>query len=214
MPKKAVEAIELKEPKDTTHPKRVRKHRVHGSSKFNYDFVKMAARLKAAGFTDNDLAYAFDVTSTTVRTWQKKHPEFALACSKGKEAASRYLVAQALRAAAGYDYTETDAKYRAEQYTDEEGVEQTKEVLIGKTVKDKHQKSDPFLLTFMLINLSDGEFKNTKYIETTMKSITANVDIRAELTGEEIRKVAGKFLDVAESVEKKQIESVIINEVK
>jgi hypothetical protein len=188
----------------TRHKGKNPKHTVRKNSKFNYDFVKMAVRLKAAGFTDVDLAYAFDVLPDTVRDWKKRHPVFADACEKGKEAAVRYLVAQGLIAAAGYDYEVVEERFKTVVLAGEDGEKELVDVPVGKRILKKHQKSDPTLLTFMLVNLSGGEFKNTKYIETNQTNLSANFELLAELSGDEIRRVAGKFTEVAKRLDKKK----------
>jgi len=180
---------------------------IHKQSKFKYNFIEIAARLKAAGFSDKDLGYALGVNHSTVTAWKKMYPEFGAACKEGTESAVKYLVAKGLKGAAGYDYEEVETKYKTidTHRMTPEGEPILKEIPVTRKVTKKHQKSDPMLLCFMLINLSKGEFRNTKYIE--QKTTTVNVDVSAQLEADTIKRLAGKLNVLADEAKKKQIKS-------
>jgi hypothetical protein len=142
--------------------------------KFREDFVPVAARLKAAGFSDDDLAYSFGVTHDTIEKWKKKYPTFKAVCNNGKQMAARYLVAQGLKAAAGYEYEETQTEYM-QKMVDNKIVE-----LPGKTRVTKKF-------------LSGGEYKYIKNVEVNENKTTLNVDLQAKLETDEIKRLAGRL---------------------
>lgn len=181
--------------------------KVHPSARFSYDYVEVAARLKAAGFTDADVAYALNRSPSTIGVWKKKYPQFRKAMEEGKSIAVNYLVAQGMRAAAGYDYTESNEKYTIK--TDEDGVEHT--VCVGKSVYNKHQSPDAKLLMFLLSNLSPDKWRISHKIDIR-EDKRVNIQIDGKIVSEQIDKLAGALNDNIKQIEAKVID--IDNEAK
>lgn len=186
---------------------KVKRYKVHPAARFSYDYVEVAARLKAAGFTDADVAYALAVSPTTVAAWKKKYPQFKTACEEGKSIAVNYLVAQGLRAAAGYDYTESNEKYKVE--VDEDGEEHT--VLVSRSKYNKHQSPDSKLLMFLLSNLSPEKWRISHKIDI-QEDRRVNIKIDGKIVSEQIDKLAGSLNDNIKQIEAKVID--IDNEAK
>jgi len=179
-----------------------RRKKIHRGAKFNYDFVELACRLKAAGFSDEDLAYAFGVHHDTIRLWRHRFPEFKKACEDGKKMAVQYLVARGLRAAAGYEYEEANEKYKT-VFDPKTG--ETKQVLVGRSVFKKYQPPDARLLMFMLSNLDPENWAKSHKIEVD-ENRNINIRLQGEVASDQIRRLAGAFLNQSKEVESKVIE--------
>jgi hypothetical protein len=200
------EPISKKEAKKPTWKKigdEPRKCKVHPLAKFNYDYVNVAARLKAAGFTDADVAYAIGVSKDAVANWKDKYPQFKEACDEGRRIAQSHLVAQAIRAAAGYDYTEENEKLE-QQGHNEDGTPHY--VVTSKSVFTKHQRPDPKLLVFLLSNLDPEQWKAAHKIQIDQNK-NVHITIDGKVASDQINKLAGQFIMPA-----KQIEATVIDE--
>ena len=178
--------------------------------KWDYKFVKVAARLVASGHTERDLGYVLGVRRCTISKWKQRYPQFAAACENGKAIAKNYLVSSGLKAACGYDYEEEfwEKKKTGE---DAEGAPIYEMQLVKKT--KKHQKPDASLLQFFLINMSD-EFTNTKNINVTETRRNLDVRITGEIEADTIRDFAGKLLEQADAADKRKVvESKVVDAV-
>lgn len=174
-----------------------KKYRLRKGAKFNYGFVKLAARLKASGFTDEDLAYVFNVKPRTVESWRERYPQFKRACDNGKEMAAAYLVSQGIRAASGYEYEEETIKYVTVQGEDSEPQEIVKE----RTVTTKYQKPDGQLLMFLLSNFSGGKYRHIRNVEVDHRETRLNINLVGQLEADNIARLAGKLVKKIESKE-------------
>jgi len=171
--------------------------------KWDYKFVKIAARLIASGHSEKDLGYVLGVRKSTIAKWKQRYPQFKAACSNGKKIAQNYLISNGLKAACGYDYDEETYELRTVEGQAE------KQLVCVKKVK-KHQKPDAGLLQFFLINMSDS-FTNTKNINITEKSKNLNIKITGQIESDMIREFAGKLLAEANEADKrKKVKSKII----
>jgi len=74
----------------------VKKYKTRKRIKWNYDFVRVAARLVAAGHSEKDLGYVLGVQPCTIKTWKARYPQFKAACGNGKRIATNYLVSNGL----------------------------------------------------------------------------------------------------------------------
>jgi len=169
--------------------------RAHRSSAL-YDrvhFPGVAAKLTACGFTRSELGYVLGVSETTVANWLREHPEFAAAIADAQESTVKFLVAQAMRSAVGYEYVESRRSFR---------IIEGKRVQVGEESWTRVREPSEALLMFLMINMSKGQFKNTRFIETKSTSVSANLDVRGELEAEEIRKLAGKLSIIADDRER------------
>lgn len=157
----------------------------------------IAAKLSACGFSQKDLGWVLGVSQQAVSLWIRDHPEFRDAVECGRSSSVKFLVAQALREALGYEYEEAKEKY------DSEGN------LLSREVQKKYHHPDNFILTFLMINWSKGEYRNTKYIETKSESknvnITGSLDVLGELEASEIRKLSGRLASLADKRESSQL---------
>jgi len=176
--------------------------KIHRGAKFNYDFVELACRLKAAGFSDPDLAYALGVHHDTIRLWRHRFPEFKKACEDGKKMAVQYMVARGLRAAAGYEYEECNEKYKT-VFDPKTG--ENKEVLVSKSVFKKYQPPDSRLLMFMLANLDPENWAKSHKIEVD-ENRNINIRLQGEVASDQISRLAGRLLENPKAVESKVVE--------
>jgi hypothetical protein len=129
--------------------------------KFHVDVAKLAACLTASGFSQKNVEKMLGVKAGAIKRWKERFPEFALAMSKGKEAAIRYLKASAIQLASGYDYTETTINLVPDAETGEDVVK-------SKQVKVRHHPPNTTMLIFLLCNLTrdtDEPLRNVQSVE-------------------------------------------------
>jgi len=171
--------------------------------------AEIAGRLVAAGFTEDDLAYTFNVKKRAVKTWKNSFPAFKAACIGGKQREKRKLVAKSLLAAVGYDYKTSKTK----THMDAEG----NVVKIERTDFKSHQPPNHNLLMFLLCNMSHqlGDTEDEKWQSKQKMEIEQNKNVNIQITGEvateQIRKLAGRLLDEKEERPKKQVECREVN---
>jgi hypothetical protein len=165
------------------------------------EYTNIAARLICADFTEQDLAYAFDVSKKTIQKWKQHYPEFKAACEDGKREQKKRLVARAMKQAVGYDFTEKNVKriYNAE----------------GKLVKceesefNRHNPGNERMLVFLLCNLDrqlgDEAWQSVKQIEVNQKTIHTH-QLDAGAAREQIKALAAGLVES----ERKQVESTVL----
>lgn len=157
---------------------------------FKPEYLDIAGRLVAAGFSEKDLGYAFNVPYEAVDSWKRNNPAFKAVCDEGKRREKKKLVAKALLSSVGYDYETSKTKY----HKDADGVITKSEVTEFKN----HQPANHNLLMFILCNidkqLGDSEWHSKHKLEIDQnKNIKITVD--GKLATEQIQKLAGKILE-------------------
>lgn len=176
-------------------------------AEFNFTYIDIATRLAAAGIKEDDIGFILGVKPRVMKSWKNKIPLFHQALKEGRKLAKSYLIAQGLRAAAGYDYIERNVKYHTK-------------IIDGKLVKypgevseyHKHQAPNAQLLMFMLSNLSrqldSGEdvWSSAHKVQVD-ENKNISVTISGDMASQQINKLAGKIL---EEEQRKQIESRVI----
>jgi hypothetical protein len=175
------------------------------NAKFSTEFLEVATRLVAAGMTEAQVGFFLGVTPAKVKQFKRKHPLFKKACEDGKQLAKSYLIAQGLRAAAGYDYVEKNVKIKKKVLDDGTIVEYPAEV----SEFHKHQKPDAALLVFILSNMSrqckdEVPWLSQHKIEVKDEK-TLNIKIQGKVATEQISRLAGAFMP-------KEIEAEFIDE--
>lgn len=183
-----------------------------GGARFNVDFIKLVANLKAAGLSDVYIAQVLQCKPATIKRWRNKYDELEKAYQDGKSTAFQQLVATAYQIATGYDYAEYDEKYERKTGTDGKVYME----LVERKKKLKHQKPDHNLLIFLLINLSKGEFTNTKKVEVDQQTTQRKINVTASVSSEQIERLAGEALMgvVAEKKAKQVLSEVIDAEIR
>jgi hypothetical protein len=125
---------------------------------YDFDFLKIAERLKAVGLSDDDLVYVFGVGNIAhIKKWKIDSPEFKEACRAGKEIATRNLLATGFRAAKGFDYEETTEKWER----DTNIIDRVKLRLKERMVYKRHQPPDTSMLQ-NLLGLIDKRWSQPK----------------------------------------------------
>ena len=178
------------------------------NAEFSPKFLEVATRLVAAGLSQKDLAYILGTTPARIQFWRRHNPLFKKACDNGKQMAKSYMIAQGLRAAAGYDYTEKNYKIKRKVMDDGTVVEFAAE----ESHFHKHQAPNSNLLIFMLCNMSrqlkdDNPWTPQHRIEVD-ETKNVNIKISGKVASEQIDRLAGAFMPTinAEVIEKKEIE--------
>lgn len=156
-------------------------YEINPGSKFKKEYVEMAARLKACGFSNEDIAWAFGVSKSAINTWQNKYSQFRKALEGGREVAKGHLVAKAFMAAAGYDYVESNEKY------DKDGN------LKERSVFHKHQAPNPKLVMWLLCNLAPEEWRSEHKI-TVERDDTTRVVLDGKIASKQIDALVGKLM--------------------
>lgn len=159
--------------------------------KFSTEFARIAEKLSASGATEKDISYILGTSVRGFRKWKKDHPEFRRALKRGKELTQAYLIAQGIKAASGYDYTEKTVKYK------ERKNEQGETVSIPETTEyTKHQSPDGKLLIF-LVSALDRQLGKNDWMQQHKVEIDENKNLNIKISGQIISKqideLAGKL---------------------
>src|SRR4030042_5979630 len=117
-------------------------------AEFNSNFIDVAQKLAASGATDTDIAFLLGTSKRGLRSWKKENPDFKKALNRGRELSLAYLIAQGIRAAAGYDYTETTTK---EKKVLSDGA--IVDLPVETVTRHRHQPTDAKLLMFLVAAL-------------------------------------------------------------
>ena len=175
-----------------------RKHTLKPRAKFDANWLPILQNLAALGLPAVDMGMILGHQGDCrqfIKNMQHNHPEADDAVQSGRELANAHLVAQAFRAACGYEYEEVKEEF------DGDGE------LIKRTVTPKFMKPEPNLLMFLLCNRMEEEFKSVHKIEVNknVNSVHANV----EVTRNQIEELGGKLLEMAE--QRKHVDSEVID---
>jgi len=160
--------------------------------RFKNEFIEIASRLVAAGFSETELAWVFRCAPTTIKTWKARYPQFEAACEDGKRVIKRKLVAVAIREAMGYSYE--SSKRKIIRGADGVIIKDEETVFTNKT------PVNPNILIFLLCNLARQLGDNDWASKHTMEMADGGVSIKIEgkLEGERIATLAGKLLQEAQ----------------
>jgi hypothetical protein len=160
------------------------------SMAYNPEYANIACRLAAAGFTEQNIAYALGISLSLVRGWKARVPEFKAACETGRVEVKKLLIATGMRQALGYKYTERNIK----RTMDSDGS-------VIKQEESEFQKEMPGnerMLVFMLMNLDrqlkDKEWENINKIEVD-ESKTIKINIDGKSAKEQIARLSGELLE-------------------
>jgi hypothetical protein len=171
---------------------------------YKQEYDDIVSRLIGSGFSENDLAYTFNVPASAIKGWKRSFPSFKKACNDGKRGQLKRLAASGMREATGYDWmsTKTKTTYNADGTVDK----------VEKQDIPMHQPGNASLAMFMMCNISnqlklgdEDAFKSRQKVEVENKNL--NFTVTAELVGEQIDKLAGKWL----SSGIKQVEANIVD---
>ncbi len=176
------------------------------TEQYKPEYDDIVSRLIGSGFSENDLAYTFDVPASAIKGWKRSFPSFKKACNDGKRGQLKRLAASGMREATGYDWMSTKTKTTYDSSGNVVGSE-TQDIPI-------HQAGNASLAMFMLTNISnqlklgdDEAFKSRQKVEVENKNL--NLNITAELIGDQIDRLAGKLLSGGDT---KQIEADIVEQ--
>jgi len=126
----------------------------------------------------------------------KKHADFKAAIEQGKEIARQHLIAEGMKAACGYDYTEENEKWKPEGVDRETG----KPVMVLQEVSKfkRHRAPDGKLLLAFLSRL-DPEFRKMyqRTVAGLHKSLTLKVS--GKLESEKLQNLFGRLLEQQDS---------------
>lgn len=155
---------------------------------YRTEYADIACRLKAADFTDQDVAYALGVSLSTVTSWKRKYPSFKRACEDGRREQKKRIVARAMKQALGYSYKERNVKV---SYDKAGNVTRREE-----STFEKENPGNERLLVFLLTNidrqLGDDEWKSVNKVEVDeSKSVKIVVDGKSAV--DQIKKLAGEL---------------------
>ncbi|MEN9924169.1 MAG: hypothetical protein RL268_295 [Pseudomonadota bacterium] len=75
-------------------------------TKYKPEYVKQAAKLCEAGFTDNELADFFEVDKATINRWKLSHPDFCASIKAGKSPVDDRVERSLYQRAIGYEQEE------------------------------------------------------------------------------------------------------------
>lgn len=144
-------------------------------SSYKKSFLKMAAVMGAAGFTEAEVAAYFEVTDRTIRNWKAQHPDFADALRIGKEIADNRVEQSLYHMALGYDVAAEEIK-----------------VIDGKIVRVqtvKHIPAAPMAAIAWLNNRRRGQWQRNPEPEALPPEAPADIDITPQNKRDVARRV-------------------------
>lgn len=162
----------------------------HGRRTPDYktEYADIACRLKAADFTDQDVAYTLGVSLGTIASWKRKYESFKRACEEGRREQKKRIVARAMKQALGYRYKEKNIK----RSFDKDGNVTRRE----ESVFEKENPGNERLLVFLLTNLDrqlgDDEWKSVNKVEVD-ESQHVKIVVDGKSAKEQIARLAGEL---------------------
>lgn len=155
---------------------------------YKKEYADIACRLKAAYFTDEDVAYALGCSISTLNSWKKQSASFKSAIDDGRREAKKRLVARAMKQAMGYTFVEKNFKHTID-----------KDGKVIKSEESEFRKENPGnerLLVFLLCNidrqLGDDEWKSVSKVEVD-ESRHVKIVIDSKSAKDQIDKLAGEL---------------------
>lgn len=162
----------------------------HGRHTPDYktEYADIACRLKAADFTDQDVAYALGVSLGTIASWKRRYDSFKRACEEGRREQKKRIVARAMKQALGYRFKETNTKL---SYDKDGNVTRREE-----STFEKENPGNERLLVFLLTNidrqLGDDEWKSVSKVEVD-ESQHVKIVVDGKAAQEQIQRLAGEL---------------------
>jgi hypothetical protein len=120
-------------------------------TKFKPEYLNQALVLAEKGFTDNDIAEAFDVTKRTIDNWKKQFPQFFHSLKKGKAVSDKKVVQSLYQRALGYSHPDT-------HISNHQGI-------VTKTSIIKHYPPETVACIFWLKNRDPENWRDKQDIE-------------------------------------------------
>lgn len=155
---------------------------------YRTEYADIACRLKAADFTDQDIAYALGVSLNTINNWKKTYESFKRACDDGKREQKKRIVARAMKQALGYTFVEKNIK----RTYDAGG----KEIKHEESEFHKENPGNERLLVFLLTNidrqLGDDDWKAVSKLEVD-ESKNVKIVVDSKSAREQIERLAGEL---------------------
>ena len=180
--------VVISEPTETSIVNEVPEARGRKQPEYRTEYADIACRLKAADFTDQDVAYTIGVSLNTIQGWKRRYESFKRACDEGKREQKKRIVARAMKQALGYNYVEKNVKH----YYNADGS-------LIKTEESEFHKENPGnerLLVFLLTNidrqLGDEDWKAVSKIEVD-ESRSVKITVDGKSAREQIARLAGEL---------------------
>jgi len=178
--------------------------------KINFDMALLPViqNLATLGKSEADIGVIIGYTGRKPKKFieqlKKDCPDVAIALEVGRRLADIELVTTAFEAATGYDYTEETKDYKIVHVVNEETGEVVGEErrLIKHKKMKKHQRPDSAILRMLLLSRLPDYFIDSK-------KVTLTQIMEGDPTEDEIRKFAGKLLQLVNPT--KVIEAEIID---
>ena len=172
-------------------------------TEFNLELLPIIQNLVSVGMTESDIGAIVGYQGKNSEKWiaglKQSNPEVAEACQIGKRIADSFLVAQMYKSAIGYDYQETEQKYKIDKETGDK-------VLVEEKVLHKHQPGNAQLAMFALTNHLPEQYKHR--IDVNKKGFL--VDVSTELSADQIEKLAGALLEGTREI--KHVDSIVVGD--
>jgi hypothetical protein len=170
--------------------------------KINPQMYPVIQNLVAIGCSETDIGLILGYAGKDIRSFlanrKRTDPAVKEACEMGKHLAKIIIVKSLMKVALGYEYTEIDETHRLLP----NGKLGT--FPVERKVKRRYAKPDVKALELLAYNLLQDDFKRKMEVEN--KSV--NLELSGEVEKDDIRKLAGKLLELADikKVESKEIE--------
>ncbi|MFW9879076.1 MAG: hypothetical protein ACFFG0_38845 [Candidatus Thorarchaeota archaeon] len=162
------------------------------------EYLPIIQNAKAAGGSDNDIAFLLGTNRTNFNNWKKLYPELKKIRGRGKELTRVQLVGQGLKQASGYTIKDKTIEYIGIE--DENGniVPESKDGKKKYKVKEviKELPGNPQLLMFLLSSLERDlgrdTFINRHFIDKKVEeTITHKIDTKS--ISDQIDRLSGSY---------------------
>lgn len=178
-----------------------KKYELKPGTRVTEELLPAIQNLVALGYTETEIGLILGYSGKNKR-WllsngKRDNPEIKKACEMGLSMAKANVVKSMVRAAIGYKYEEVEEEYKRLP-NGQMGTEP-----VSKKVRKKYSKPDTKALELLAYNLLSDDFKRKIQVENK----TVSLSIAGEVEKEDIKKLAGKLMELAEPKDKNLVES-------
>lgn len=125
-------------------------------TRYKQEYLGIAYDLALLGFTDKEMADAFEVSENTLNAWKKRYKEFSCVLKKGKAEADAKIAKSLFRRALGYEHPDVHiSNFQGE---------------ITKTEITKHYPPDTAAAIFWLKNRQPDKWRDKKELDAEIKT--------------------------------------------
>lgn len=179
------------------------RHKVKkGSMILNADILEQAERMAALNLPRTTIGFVLGMKPKEIEKLWNSSGDFRNAIKAGKDLAEAEFIANMVKAAGGYNYRTKRTSYR---WLSPESDHPTK-VKTHETIEEKHQPANSALAMFLACNMMPEDFRKESSIKIDKR--TQQLLVTGDLEVESLKKLAGKWNELAEKVKEDDSETI------